>query len=86
MTKSRIYTPLPEWYSEDKQQLDDVSVATVRRYFNDWIASKNGTSVAGDVRFTTCIMLDTETLLQLAEAPQDLELDSNSSEFFRSQY
>ncbi|EWY90118.1 hypothetical protein FOYG_07733 [Fusarium oxysporum NRRL 32931] len=31
-------------------------------------------------------MLDAETLLQLAEAPQDLGLDSNSSEFFRSQY
>lgn len=71
---------------QDKQQLDGASVATVRRYFNDWIASNNGTSVAGDVRFTTCIMLDAETLLQLAEAPQDLGLDSNSSEFFRSQY
>lgn len=71
---------------QDKQQLDGASVATVRRYFNDWIASNNGTSVAGDVRFTTCNMLDAEALLQLVEAPQDLGLDSNSSEFFRSQY
>lgn len=54
---------------QDKQ-LDGASVAMVRSYFNDWIASNNGSSVAGDVRFTTCIMLDAETLVQLAEAPQ----------------
>ncbi|KAH7251028.1 hypothetical protein BKA59DRAFT_523948 [Fusarium tricinctum] len=68
---------------QDKQ-LDGASVAMVRSYFNDWIASNNGTSVAGDVRFTTCIMLDAETLVQLAEAPQNLS--SDSSEYFRSQY
>ncbi|KAI6765527.1 hypothetical protein HG530_006597 [Fusarium avenaceum] len=32
---------------QDKQ-LDGASVAMVRSYFNDWIASNNGTSVAGD--------------------------------------
>ncbi|KAG7413533.1 hypothetical protein ACKAV7_008063 [Fusarium commune] len=69
---------------QDKQQLDGASVATVRRYFNNWIASNNGSSVAGDVRFTTCIMLDAETLLQLAEAPKDL--GSTSSEYYSSQY
>ncbi|KAF4337511.1 hypothetical protein FBEOM_8609 [Fusarium beomiforme] len=69
---------------QDKQQLDGAPVATVRRYFNDWIASNNGSSVTGDIRFTTCIMLDTETLAQLAEAPQDLH--SDSSKYFRSQY
>jgi hypothetical protein len=66
------------------EQLDGASVATVGQYFNNWIASNNGSSVAGDVRFTTCIMLDAETLVQLAEAPQDL--GSNWSEYFRSQY
>ncbi|SPJ77014.1 uncharacterized protein FTOL_06241 [Fusarium torulosum] len=68
---------------QDKQ-LDGASVATVRSYFNDWIASNNGSSDAGDIRFTTCIMLDAETLAQLAEAPRNL--GSNSSEYFRSQY
>ncbi|CAJ0554852.1 Ff.00g133650.m01.CDS01 [Fusarium sp. VM40] len=68
---------------QDKQ-LDGASVAMVRSYFNDWIASNNGTSVAGDVRFTTCIMLDAETLVQLSEAPQNLP--SDSSEYFGSQY
>ncbi|KAF4957217.1 hypothetical protein FGADI_3282 [Fusarium gaditjirri] len=56
---------------EDKQQLDGASVATV---------------LVGNVRFTTCIMLDAETLVQLAEEPQGLGLDCNSSEFYRSQY
>ncbi|KAJ4042862.1 hypothetical protein NW763_011682 [Fusarium oxysporum] len=69
---------------QDKQQLDGASVAAVRRYFNDWIAANNGTSVAGDVRFTTCIMLDAETLAQLAGASQDL--GSTSSEYYSSQY
>ncbi|KAF4447804.1 hypothetical protein F53441_8708 [Fusarium austroafricanum] len=61
-----------------------------RRYQNGILQDKklDGASVAtvlaGDIRFITCIMLDAETLDQLAEAPQDF--GSDSSKYFRSQY
>jgi hypothetical protein len=70
---------------QDKGALDNASLATVREYFNKWIASKNViTSSAGDVRFATCIMLDAETLDQLAIAPGGFP--RNDQERFRSEY
>ncbi|KAL2692543.1 hypothetical protein Neosp_002953 [[Neocosmospora] mangrovei] len=56
---------------EDETRLDSASVATVREYFNQWVAAKEGTSISGDMRYAACIMLDAETLAQLAEAPRD---------------
>ncbi|KAF9766752.1 hypothetical protein IL306_000802 [Fusarium sp. DS 682] len=68
----------------EDQQLDGASVATARGYFNNWIASKNGCSNAGDMRYMACIMLDAETLAQLSKAPKDLP--RSTSEHFRSAY
>ncbi|KAM6520300.1 hypothetical protein FSOLCH5_005092 [Fusarium solani] len=56
---------------EDETRLDSASVATVREYFNQWVAAKEGTSISGDMRYAACIMLDAETLAQLAKAPRD---------------
>lgn len=69
---------------EDAAQLEGASVATVREYFNDWIVSKHGTSVASDIRFATCILLDAETLAQLATAPDDFPPPGNTG--FKSTY
>lgn len=69
---------------EDSNQLDGASVATVREYFREWIASKQGTDIAGDMRFSACIMLDAETLAQLANAPSDFPLAGTST--YRSLY
>ncbi|KAI8724290.1 hypothetical protein NCS52_00286800 [Fusarium sp. LHS14.1] len=56
---------------EDDKKLEGASVATVRKYFNRWIMDKEGTSISGDMRYAACIMLDAETLAQLATAPRD---------------
>jgi hypothetical protein len=56
----------------------------VRSYYNSWIASKGGSVNAGDMRYAACIMLDAETLAQLAEAPKDLP--RNTMEWCRSPY
>lgn len=51
--------------------LEGASVATVREYFANWIATKDGPSDTGDIRFISCIMLDAETLAQLATVPDN---------------
>ncbi|KAH7019017.1 hypothetical protein EDB80DRAFT_187501 [Ilyonectria destructans] len=51
--------------------LEGASVATVREYFANWIATKDGPSNTGDIRFISCIMLDAETLAQLATVPDN---------------
>ncbi|KAF5648076.1 hypothetical protein F52700_1291 [Fusarium sp. NRRL 52700] len=50
--------------------LENASVAAVREYFKTWIASKGGRSNVGNTRYVACIMLDSETLSQLATAPK----------------
>ncbi|KAF5012634.1 hypothetical protein FDECE_1326 [Fusarium decemcellulare] len=69
---------------EDEKQLEGASVVTVREYFNNWVASKEGTSIAGDMRYAACIMLDAETLVQLATAPKDFPPEGSYG--FRSPY
>ncbi|KAG8355246.1 hypothetical protein FVEN_g6869 [Fusarium venenatum] len=69
---------------EDKEALDNASLATVCAYFKKWISSKNGTALIGDMRFAACIMLDADTLDQLAAAPEGFPRDTQ--EGYRSSY
>ncbi|KAJ3548027.1 hypothetical protein NM208_g1213 [Fusarium decemcellulare] len=69
---------------EDEKQLEGASVVTVREYFNNWVESKEGTSIAGDMRYAACIMLDAETLAQLATVPKDFPPEGSSG--LRSPY
>ncbi|KAH6981736.1 hypothetical protein BKA56DRAFT_615853 [Ilyonectria sp. MPI-CAGE-AT-0026] len=64
--------------------LEDASVATVREYFADWIATKDGPSNTGDIRFISCVILDAETLAQLATVPGDFPETGTTG--FRSPY
>lgn len=50
---------------EDPMLLDKADIPTIRNYFVNWISSKNGRWVAGDIRFAAAILLDEETLAQL---------------------
>lgn len=53
---------------QDAVQLKDADVPTVRKYFNNWLASRNGDWNGGNIRFASCILLDTATLLHLQSA------------------
>ncbi|KAF5963723.1 hypothetical protein FCOIX_13725 [Fusarium coicis] len=52
----------------EDQSLENASSAEVREYFKTWIASQGGRSNVGNTRYVACIMLDAETLSQLAPA------------------
>ncbi|QPC69413.1 hypothetical protein HYE68_000165 [Fusarium pseudograminearum] len=54
----------------EDQSLENASFAALREYFKTWIASKGGRSNVGNTRYVACIMLDAETLSQLATAPK----------------
>ncbi|SCO82655.1 uncharacterized protein FRV6_06868 [Fusarium oxysporum] len=54
----------------EDQSLENASLAAVREYFKTWIVSKGGRSNVGNTRYVACIMLDAETLSQLATAPK----------------
>lgn len=54
----------------EDQSLENASFVAVREYFKTWIASKGGRSDVGNTRYVACIMLDAETLSQLATAPK----------------
>ncbi|KAK7431565.1 hypothetical protein QQZ08_001783 [Neonectria magnoliae] len=56
----------------------DASVATVREFFINWTATKHGSSISGDIRYAACILLDSETLAQLAPAPDDFRPTGNT--------
>ncbi|PTD13133.1 hypothetical protein HYE67_008074 [Fusarium culmorum] len=56
----------------------------IRTYFKNWIASKNGTDLYGDMRFAACIMIDTETLDQFMTTPEGFPRDSG--EGYESSY
>ncbi|KAM5343397.1 hypothetical protein ACJ41O_011934 [Fusarium nematophilum] len=63
--------------------LADASVAAVRDYFTTWTAARgiSGTRYA-DTRFNACILLDAETLAQLADVPEDVQLTTSNSPFW----
>ncbi|KAK6717004.1 hypothetical protein SNK05_000205 [Fusarium graminearum] len=68
----------------DKEVLEDASLPAVRTYFKNWIASKNGTDLYGDMRFAACIMIDTETLHQFTTTSEGFPRENN--EGYRSSY
>ncbi|KAM0426266.1 hypothetical protein ACHAPT_008306 [Fusarium lateritium] len=58
--------------------LEGASRAAVRNYFAEWMLARSGWR-QGNIRFTACILLDAETLAQLAEVPIDVQNVRNTS-------
>lgn len=55
---------------EDRENLEDASIATVRAYFRAWVSERKREPYCGNIRFFSCIVLDTETLSQLSLVPE----------------
>ncbi|QGI65273.1 hypothetical protein CEK26_009224 [Fusarium fujikuroi] len=54
----------------EDENLNNASLAAVREYFRTWNPSKGCKSDVGNTRYVACIMLDAETLSQIATAPK----------------
>ncbi|KAF4465102.1 hypothetical protein FALBO_8059 [Fusarium albosuccineum] len=68
----------------DEKQLKGASVATVRAYLNKWVASKEGISIAGEMRYAACIISGAETLVPLVTVAKDFP--AQGSNRFGSRY